>query len=309
MRAAVIAALVLAGTALAAAVATTEPAPKPGQPLKSKINPKDGAEMVWIPGGEFIMGSDLKQLKQILRRYKWPRFMRKLAKHEAPAHRVRVSGFWMYRYEVTHAQYKRFREKTLGRKLFPTPRDKSPNHPRHVVSWLTAFEYCKWAGVRLPTEAEWEYAARGGNTGVAGNARTLFVWGDGLSKADGVFGNVADESARREYGWKKNWIVAGYDDGYPGIAPVGSFQPNAFGLYDMEGNVSELCADWYAADYYERSPVQDPKGPATGTKRVVRGGAFNASPGNLRVSVRRGVEPDLEVDVGGNGFRPVMSAD
>jgi len=145
-----------------------------------------------------------------------------------------------------------------------------PDHPLLLVSWHDAEAFCKWLSAkegrtyRLPTEAEWEYAARAG---------TKTPWWTGADPtALATVGNTADAVLRSKVPRAK-WAAA-WDDGHAFLAPVGSFQPNAFGLYDMHGNVWEWCLDWYGADTYAKSPVDDPQGPATGSFRTIRGGGW-----------------------------------
>ena len=280
---------------------------------EARINPKDGAEMVYIPAGEFLMGADQTDNERIWDQFGWDKkLIEKYAKDEAPKHRVSLDGLWMYKHEVTVAQFQRFAEAT-GHKTeaekegkgigynfeenkaqwiegasWRCPFEKGvaakPGHPVVQVSWDDAQAYCRWASVRLPTEAEWEYAARGGNTGLAGKPHHAFVWGsDAPSKA---VANMWDEAAARRYP-KTNYLkVAKYDDGYASTAPVGTYPPNGFGLLDMGGNVYEWCSDWYGEDYYRQSVPQNPKGPSSGKDRVLRGGAWSTPPSNLRVAYR-----------------------
>jgi len=288
-----------------------EPAkPKPGE---VRINPKDGAEMVYVPAGEFLMGADRYDNVCIYKKFGWDiEWIDKYANDEGPKHRVRVDGFWMYKYEVTVRQFQKFVEATgyrtdaerdgygymydadtgkvekvegLSRRR-PFERDERArqDHPVVQVSWNDAMAYCRWAGVRLPTEAEWEYAARGGATGLAGKPRHAFVWGDDApSKA---VANMWDEAAQRKWP-KTNYLrFPDYDDGYALTAPVGTFAPNGFGLFDMAGNVYEWCSDWYGESYYGESPARNPQGPSSGKYKVVRGGAWYHAPGDLRVSNR-----------------------
>ena len=133
------------------------------------------------------------------------------------------------------------------------------NHPVVHVSWHDAQAYAAWAGKRLPTEAEWEYAARGGLVGAR------YAWGDELTPRGRWMCNI----------WQGTFPTTNtLDDGYLTTAPAKSFAPNGFGCYAMAGNVWEWCADWFAADFYARSPADDPRGPEHGEQRVMRGGSY-----------------------------------
>jgi len=235
---------------------------------------KDGAKMCLIPAGEFQMGSNDGESR------------------EKPVHTVYLDGFYIDVYEVTVGQYKKFIQATGHRapnwssvsKYSPTD-----NHPIVYVSWDDAQAYCKWAGKRLPTEAEWEKAARGGLVG------KKYPWGDEPPNAGGKY--------RANYRVGDN----GTADGYQYCAPVGSFPPNRYGLYDMLGNVLEWCADWYGENYYSSSPRKNPPGPASGSSRVFRSGSCGAYGNYLRVSIRRESPPDEISSV--LGFRSVVSQD
>ncbi len=227
---------------------------------------------------------------------------------EKPCHRVEITKeFWMSETEVTVGQYKQFC-RAMGRSMPPVPEIKGEqlnpswsweDHPITMVTWDDAVAYCRWVGGRLPTEAEWEYAARGGEDGwlyVWGNDKTPIV--DGISQA-----NIADQSAKQEY---SDWTVSGsYDDGYKWTSPVGSFAPNGFGLFDMAGNVWDWCADWYGRDYYNNSPGRDPQGPSLGEYRVLRGASWvDSDPRAVRLSNRNRRYTPVSRDYC-NGFRVV----
>ena len=163
------------------------------------------------------------------------------------------------------------------------------DHPVVHVSWNDALAYCRWTGTRLPTEAEWECAARGGRVGSA------FPWGDDLEPGGehrmNVFqGHFPDGNTGA--------------DGYVATAPVDAFPPNGFGLHNVTGNVWEWCADWLDLGFYEHSEVQNPSGPAAGDRRVQRGGSYLCHLSycrRYRVSARFGSEPASSA--GHTGFR------
>jgi sulfatase modifying factor 1 len=229
-------------------------------------------DMVYIPGGSVMMGS-------------------KYQKDEQPVHRVTVDGFYMDRYEVTVAQYREFCRAT--RRAMPKqPYWNNDNHPVVKVSWNNANAYAKWKKKRLPSEAEWEYAARAGRKGY------FYSWGN---KAPGrrKGGNIADEALRSE---KKFWrIWKNYYDGFVYTAPRGSFYSNDFGLFDMTGNVWEWCSDWYTANYYKSSPEKNPPGPEKASHKVLRGGSWNFAPRDVLATRRLHYRSDVELDY--IGFR------
>jgi len=169
------------------------------------------------------------------------------------------------------------------------------DHPVVHVSWNDALAFCASSGTRLPTEAEWEYAARGGAVG------QRFPWGSALEPAGEHRMNVFQGRFPTE-----NTCA----DGFAGTAPVDSFPPNGYGLHNVTGNVWEWCADWFDPRYYLRSPGEDPTGPPTGTHRVMRGGSYlcHASYCNrYRVDARSGNEPTSSV--GNLGFRVATDGD
>jgi formylglycine-generating enzyme required for sulfatase activity len=189
------------------------------------------------------------------------------------------------------AQYQRFINATGYRK--PENWDEqlqNPNHPVVFVSWDDANAYAQWTDKRLPTEAEWEYAARGGNTGVGGKPKYKYPWGN----------TASHEQA--------NYSGTGGKDQWNKLSPIGSFPQNGYGLCDMAGNVWEWCADSYGEDYYKNSSSRNPKGPTViviPTSRVLRGGSWNTDSGNVRCANRARRDPRDRV--GYLGFRCVQN--
>jgi formylglycine-generating enzyme required for sulfatase activity len=310
--------------------------------------------MVWIPGGEFTMGTDSEP--------GWP--------DEKPAHRVRVDGFWMDETDVTNAQFREFVEATG----YVTTAEKPPNveeimrqvepgkapppketlvpasmvftptagpvsvqgredwrqwwkwvpgacwkhpegpgssiegkddHPVVHVSWDDAVAYAKWAGKRLPSEAEWEFAARGGLD------NKPYLWGDDAPTDTNIRANI----------WQGNFPYENTaKDGYERTSPVKAFPPNGYGLYDMSGNVWQWCSDWYQRDLYRsrsgKGVIVNPTGPARTNdpqrpftpQRVQRGGSFLCNDSycsRYRPSARHGCSPDTGMSH--VGFRCVKS--
>ncbi|NIK61705.1 formylglycine-generating enzyme family protein [Kribbella shirazensis] len=166
------------------------------------------------------------------------------------------------------------------------------DHPVVHVSWNDAVAYCKWAGRRLPTEAEWEYAARGGREGAR------YPWGDEL---------IGDDGQWRCNIWQGEFPRSNTEeDGYLTTAPVRTFQPNGFGMWQMVGNVWEWCEDWFGPRYYKFSPAQDPTGPSLGAARVMRGGSYlchDSYCNRYRNAARSSNTP--ESSMGNAGFRTV----
>jgi len=237
---------------------------------KNIIWEKDGKEMVLIPAGSFEMGDSKNDPED------WMGSSR-------PVHTVQLEAFYMDVHEVTVGQFRAFLADSdyswSGSWDEVDQYSTSDNQPMVLVAWNDAKAYCEWAGKRLPTEAEWEYAARGGLNG------KRYPWGD--EETDGSQCNFADKNASFD------WANVDVDDGYARCSPVGSYSPNGYGLYDMVGNVYEWCSDWYDAYYYSRSPLLNPQGPGStaGSKRVLRGGSCRSATIYLRVANRYYLDP------------------
>lgn len=215
----------------------------------TKLNAKDGAEMVLVPAGAFLMGSSDEQLAAWQKAYPGNRRGNDF-KDELPQHSVYLDAYYIYKNDVTVAQYRKFCKSTK-RAMPEAPRwGWQDTHPMVNLSWEDAQAYAVWAGVLLPTEAQWEKAARGTDG-------RIFPWGNDWDAA------------------KCNNSVDIFDpDNHPGKASsVGSFPAGAspYGCLDMAGNVWQWCSDWYGADYYKLSPARNPTGPIKGIFHVLRG--------------------------------------
>jgi formylglycine-generating enzyme required for sulfatase activity/tRNA A-37 threonylcarbamoyl transferase component Bud32 len=267
--------------------ATTTPTPSLPQ-IEVRVWETDNAEMVFVPAGEFAMGSD------------------ELGDDEQPIHRVYLDDFWIDRYEVTNERFARFvaeadyqtdAEKAnwgwvrVGSEWeavsgadWRHPRGPSSgiedkmDHPVVLVSWNDADTYCRWSGKRLPTEAQWEKAARGPTL----DSGYIYAWGEEFdpSKANTKESNLND------------------------TIPVGSFSPQGdspYGASDMTGNVWEWVTDWYDSSYYTQAPPSNPPGPAAGTYKVLRGGSWLFDELYARTAFRYSLRPDYTYDF--TGFR------
>jgi len=234
-------------------------------------------EMVTIPAGWFLMGSDKK--------------VDRLAYFtELPQRKVFLDAFDIDKYEVTTVQFLKFVLATNRPPLIDWRYDggnfqeSMAGHPVMHVSWFDADAYCRWAGKRLPTEAEWEKAARGDDG-------RIYPWGNqpaGLTRSNfgrsGLSGPVRDRPERLML--------------YPPIISVDKYDNalSPYGLYQMVGNVAEWVADWYDKDYYKSAPEKNPKGPVKGTQRAFRGGGWIDSTPTVRAAQRNGSDPDTRMN-------------
>ena len=246
-----------------------------------------GMKLALIPTGEFQMGSTPQMIKEEMELHGSQNWFRLRMPAEMPQHRVRITKpFRLGVTEVTQEQY----EQVMGDNPSKTRGD--PKLPVEQVSWDNAVEFCRRLSESpkekaegrvyvLPTEAQWEYACRADSTAVIQTAA------DPLERA-------SEESQLAEYAWIND--VRSH--------PVGRKCPNGFGLYDMYGNVGEWCQDWYKADYYAKSPTDDPPGPATGSTHIIRGGGWYNPPYGCRLTFREYDEPGfMHVSL---GFRVVQ---
>ena len=242
-----------------------------------RIRQKDGMKMIYIPAGTFMMGTSDAQIQEMLREN--PNWDADWFEDEKPAHEVYTDAFYMDEHEVTNAQFKKFleanpewRKDRIDRKYYTGyylndwygmdyPNGKA-DHPVVRVGWYAAAAYAQWVGAKLPTEAQWERAARGGLVG------KRYPWGDTITHDSANYSGTAGR------------------DRWDGTSPVKSFPANGYGLFDMAGNVWEWCADEYNSGYYSRSPQNNPTGPGTPilfvsndftnvtSSRVLRGGSW-----------------------------------
>jgi formylglycine-generating enzyme len=241
-----------------AVAAENEAESESSKSLPPTVTGRDGAVRVLIPAGYFLMGSPAD----------------KGQKDEFPQHKVWVSAFYMDQKLVTFDQYDKYCEIMGIAKPVDgyiqykvQPHWGRGKHPVLNLTWKEARDYCRWAGGRLPTEAEWEKAARGGTD-------TPYFWGK-------------DDSKAADYAW--------YDgDSQHRTFPVGELKPNPYGLYDIVGNLWEWVSDWYSEDYYSESPERNPGGPEIGKLKVLRGGSFANGTDCLQVTHRAEWDPEKE---------------
>jgi len=224
---------------------------KPGEKIGDVcVNPKDGAEMVWVPAGEFLRGSTDKEIATLLKDFSAANDpIKKIIEAEKPQRKVYLDGYWIYRHPVTVAQYRKFCEAT-GRDMPEAPSwGWKDNHPMVMVNWQDATDYAKWAEVSLPTEAQWEKAARGTDG-------RKYPWGNEWD---------ASKCANSGMGVYPTAVV---EKKLESTQPVGSYPAGAspYGCMDMAGNVCQWCADWYDPKYYKKAPARNPTGPSKPVK-------------------------------------------
>jgi len=225
---------------------------QPIPPLPAEIIGRDGAPMVFVSAGDFTMGSDQGD------------------EDERPVHRVSLDAFYVDKYEVTIARFGKFVTAIMSEPPWGFANQEAPtkrgDQPVRWVTWMEATAYCAWVGKRLPTEAEWEKAARGTD------ART-YPWGnDPPTSAQAVFALMDGAEASSAVGLRED-----------GKSP--------YGAIDMAGNLYEWVADWYEEDFYHHSPPRNPRGPEKGGSKVQRGGSFTNAAYRLRASFRTKGEP------------------
>lgn len=263
----------LSGAGFHAAAAEQATAPQ-------EITGKDGAPLVLIPAGSYPMGVPVGD--------------RDGGRDEYPRHVIDIAAFYIDKYEVTNGRYLEF-VKATDHRVPQNPKNPTRNlwegvsipesladRPVVNVDWADASAYCTWAGRRLPTEAEWEKAAKG-------NHDWRFPWG-----------NV--EPTNKHLNFNQKWI------GERTLMPVGSYESgkSPYGVYDMAGNVWEWVNDWYDAKYYEKSPAKNPPGPASGTKKVIRGAGWQNETPTVRIFTRVDSDPTIRNE--STGFRCAMDA-
>lgn len=284
------------------------------------VNKPSSNEMIYLPGGEFLMGTNAEN--------GFP------ADGEGPIRKVKIKSFYMDKYAVTNEQFAEFIKETdykteaeifgwsfvfysflsdntarkVEGKVADTPWwavvngadwrkpegsdsniDNRMDHPVVHISWNDAMAYCKWAGKRFPTEAEWEYAARGGLE------QKLYPWGDDLTPGGEHQCNI----------WQGVFPTRNTEkDDYIGTAPVNSFKPNYYGFYNMSGNVWEWCSDWFSRNIHKKGGSDNPQGPENGETKLLRGGSYlchKSYCNRYRVAARSSNTPDSST--GNIGFR------
>ena len=267
-------------------VQTEAPAAEELEPAAGtiQISQDDGMPMVYVPAGQFSMGSEDGY------------------EDEQPVHTVYLDGYWIDQTEVTNAMY----AQCVASGACTVPSDFSSykrlsyygnsqygDYPVIYVNWYQAKDYCQWAGRELPTEAQWEKAARGPD----GRA---FPWGE--AQPAGTLVNFSDRN--NDFIWSDDSV----DDGFADTAPVASYPDGAspYGALDMAGNVFEWVADWYDSSYYSQSPANNPTGPLSGKYRVRRGGSWDLNVNHIRTANRHWDHPETSTNLGFRCALPVQ---
>ncbi len=295
--------LLALGLVIGLVVMIRPPAASPASaiPASPRIAPRDGMTQVFVPAGEFLMGSSSADIDAVVQDRVG--YTRDSFKNETPQHKVYLDAFWIDKYEVTNDMFARFVAETayktdaekagggivldLGSREWKIAKGADWRHPRgpstdinglgnHPVVQMSLNDgraYCKWVGRRLPTEAEWEKAARGTDG-------RMYPWGN--QPPSGRLLNFGDRNA---YISTAN---LGEDDGYAFTSPVGSFPDGAspYGAMDMAGNAWERVADWYDEAYYAHSPARNPAGPSSSDYVIMRGGSWSSPAKYLRAAFR-----------------------
>lgn len=280
--------------------ATTSPTSTEPGPGAITVRTADGAEMVYVPGGEFPMGStpDEVSLALALCSEQYTFCNDWFYAREMPTHLVKESGFYLDRVEVTNGRYHLCVEfgacaglTDCGQGEADYQDRATEDHPVVCVNWGEATAFCEWAGGRLPTEAEWEYAA-------AGPDGLTYPWGDEFGAG---ITNYCDA------GCQESHADPAYADGYERTAPAGSSPDDVswVGALDLGGNVSEWVMDWLGE--YTPDPVSDPVGPVEGVQRVIRGGSWKSPAVYTRTPLRAAAEPHTRLDF--LGFRCALPVD
>jgi formylglycine-generating enzyme required for sulfatase activity len=250
----------------------------PGEPLPQGFEGCSAmtGNMAYIPGGKFMMGLDPKTALAECQKHQFDCDLNWF-KDEGPPHQVEVGNFCIDIHEVTQKAYETETEEAPSKY-------KGDNLPVESITWYEARDYCQKVGKRLPTEAEWEYAAKG-------RKNTLYPWGNEM---DSGKANLCDENCL--FKLDKPSVLK---DGYPMASPAGSFPSNGYGLFDMAGNVQEWVADWHDKNYYRTSPILSPQGPTNGSEKTVRGGSWDREPDSGRSAGRSEAHPKLkDFDIG-----------
>lgn len=252
-----------------------------GEPVlavEPPIPPDPHPKMSVIPGGPYRAGGDPDQAYHLCKEMHSNACRMSWFTDEAPMRMITIDTFQIDTHEVTQAQFEKIMRSNPSK-------IKGARLPVDRVTWHEATTYCRKIGKRLPTEAEWEKAARGG-------ALTRYPWGDHFASGKA---NHCDRHCQ------KRWRETGFQDGFSHTGPVGFFPPNGYGVYDMTGNVYEWVADWYAKDYYAVRPSHNPPGPSEGSSKVIRGGSWINFSVGIRPADRTEADPDDRMDF--TGFR------